>query len=71
MSTAEPGDPITLTTTATPGSVVLLSVFDKSLSLLAEACKSLENDNVKIKIRISECKCITDQLKLKFASVVH
>ncbi len=44
---AEPGDPISLTATATPGSIVLLSVYDKSLSLLAEACKSLEKDNVR------------------------
>lgn len=48
QSSAEPGDPISLTATATPGSVVLLSVYDKSLSLLAEACKSMENDNVSI-----------------------
>ena len=47
QSSAEPGDPISLTATASPGSIVLLSVYDKSLSLLAEACKSLENDNVR------------------------
>ena len=29
-----------------PRSVVLLSVIDKSLTLLADACKSLESDNV-------------------------
>ncbi len=29
-----------------PDAVVLLSVVDKSLSLLADACKSLEKDNV-------------------------
>ena len=48
QSHAEPGEPISLTATATPGSIVLLSVYDKSLSLLAEACKSLEKDNVRI-----------------------
>lgn len=42
----EPGDAVSITTTTTPNSVVLLSVVDKSLTLLAEACKSLEKENV-------------------------
>ena len=42
----EPGDPVSMTTSTTPNSVVLLSVVDKSLTLLAEACKSLEKENV-------------------------
>lgn len=46
QSFAEPGDPVAITTTASPNSVVLLSVVDKSLSLLADACKSLDKDNV-------------------------
>ena len=46
QSQASPGDPITLTASASPNSVVLLSVFDRSLTLLAEACRSLESSNV-------------------------
>lgn len=42
----EPGDAVTVKTVTEPDAVVLLSVVDKSLSLLAEACKSLEKDNV-------------------------
>ena len=42
----KPGDPVSMTTSTTPNSVVLLSVVDKSLTLLAEACKSLEKENV-------------------------
>jgi len=42
----EPGDPVSITTVTEAGSVVLVSVVDKSLTLLAEACKSLEKDNV-------------------------
>ncbi|XP_064400639.1 C3 and PZP-like alpha-2-macroglobulin domain-containing protein 8 [Halichondria panicea] len=42
----EPGTPVSVRTVTEPGSVVLVSVVDKSLSLLAEACKSLEKDNV-------------------------
>ena len=45
----EPGDPISITTTASPDSVILLSVIDKSLTLLAKSCKSLEKDNVIIR----------------------
>ena len=41
-----PGDSISVATVTSPGSVVLLSVIDKSLTLLADACKSLESDNV-------------------------
>ncbi len=43
----EPGTPVSVRTVTEPGSVVLVSVVDKSLSLLAEACKSLEKDNVR------------------------
>ena len=42
----QPGDPVSITTVTEPNSVVLVSVVDKSLTLLAEACKSLEKDNV-------------------------
>ena len=45
-SSASPGDPISIETVTSPRSVVLLSVIDKSLTLLADACKSLESDNV-------------------------
>ena len=43
---ASPGDDISITTDADPGSVVVLGVIDKSLTLLADACKSVDNDNV-------------------------
>ena len=46
QSSASPGDSISVATVTSPGSVVLLSVIDKSLTLLADACKSLESDNV-------------------------
>ena len=46
QSSASPGDSINVATVASPGSVVLLSVIDKSLTLLADACKSLESGNV-------------------------
>ena len=47
QSSASPGDSINVTTVTSPGSVVLLSVIDKSLTLLADACKSLESGNVR------------------------
>ena len=46
QSSASPGDSISVATVTSPGSVVLLSVIDKSLTLLADACKSLESGNV-------------------------
>ena len=46
QSSASPGDSINVATVTSPGSVVLLSVIDKSLTLLADACKSLESSNV-------------------------
>ena len=46
QSSASPGDSINVATVTSPGSVVLLSVIDKSLTLLADACKSLESGNV-------------------------
>ena len=45
-SSASPGESISIETVTSPHSVVVLSVFDKSLTLLADACKSLESDNV-------------------------
>ena len=42
----EIGDLVSITTTASPDSVVLLSVMDRSLTLLADECKSLEKANV-------------------------
>ena len=47
QSSASPGDSINVATVTSPGSVVLLSVIDKSLTLLADACKSLESGNVR------------------------
>ena len=47
QSSASPGDSISVETVTSPGSVVLLSVIDKSLTLLADACKSLESGNVR------------------------
>ena len=46
QSRASPADPISISTATSPNSVVLLSVIDKSLTLLADACRSLEQDNV-------------------------
>ena len=43
---AEPGDQVSVVTTASPNSVVVLGVIDKSLSLLADACKSVDTNNV-------------------------
>ena len=51
QSSASPGDSISVATVTSPGSVVLLSVIDKSLTLLADACKSLESDNVSCIVR--------------------
>ena len=45
---AEPGDEISFVTTASPNSVVVLGVIDKSLTLLADACRSLESNNVSL-----------------------
>ena len=47
QSSASPGDSISVKTVTSPGSVVLLSVIDKSLTLLADACRSLESGNVR------------------------
>ena len=52
QSNASPGDSINVATVTSPGSVVLLSVIDKSLTLLADACKSLESDNVSYQKRV-------------------
>ena len=52
QSNASPGDSISVATVTSPGSVVLLSVIDKSLTLLADACKSLESDNVSYQKRV-------------------
>ena len=46
MGEAAPGDEVSIVTTADPGSVVVLGVIDKSLTLLADACKSVDTDNV-------------------------
>jgi len=46
QSSASPGDPISIETVTSPRSVVVLSIIDKSLTLLADACKSLESGNV-------------------------
>ena len=43
---ASPGDQVSITTQASPGSVVVLGVIDKSLTLLADACKSVDTNNV-------------------------
>ena len=43
---AKPGDDVSIISKAAPNSIVLLSVVDKSLTLLADACKSLDKDNV-------------------------
>lgn len=46
MNEAAPGDDISIVTNSEPDSVVLLSVIDKSLTLLADACKSVDKGNV-------------------------
>lgn len=43
---AVPGDQVSVVTTASPNSVVVLGVIDKSLTLLADACKSVDTSNV-------------------------
>jgi CD109 antigen len=43
---ASPGDKVSITTRASPDSVVVLGVIDTSLTLLAEACKSVDTNNV-------------------------
>ena len=43
---ASPKDDVTITTRASPDSVVVLGVIDKSLTLLADACKSVDQGNV-------------------------
>ena len=54
QSSASPGDSISVETVTSPGSVVLLSVIDKSLTLLADACKSLESGNVRMSMKGQE-----------------
>ena len=49
MKTAvKPGDDVSITTTASPDSVVVLGVIDRSLTLLADACKSVDTNNVSL-----------------------
>lgn len=43
---AQPGDDISITTKADANTPVLVGVIDTSLTLLADACKSLESSNV-------------------------
>jgi len=43
---AQPGDDISITTMADADTPVLVGVIDTSLTLLADACKSLESNNV-------------------------
>lgn len=43
---ASPGDSVSILTRADPNSIVVLGVIDKSLSLLADACKSVDTNNV-------------------------
>ena len=45
---AAPGDQVSVVATASPNSVVVLGVIDKSLTLLADACKSVDKNNVSI-----------------------
>ena len=51
---AAPGDDVSVVCTASPNSVVVLGVIDKSLTLLADACKSVETSNVSV-LRILHC----------------
>jgi len=43
---AQPGDNISITAKADADTPVLVGVIDTSLTLLADACKSLESSNV-------------------------
>lgn len=45
---ASPGDKVSILTKAEPNSVVVLRAIDKSLTLLAEACKSVDSNNVSV-----------------------
>ena len=47
-SSAEPGDDVSIVTESNPDSLVLLSVSDSSLHLLAEACKSMSKNSVSL-----------------------
>lgn len=47
---ASPGDEVAITTQSSSDSLVLLSVIDSSLHLLADACKSATSDNVSDKL---------------------
>ena len=42
-----PGEDISITTETSSDSMVVLGVIDKSLTLLAKACKSVEKSNVR------------------------
>ena len=41
-----PGDPVSLRASTEAASLVLVSVYDKSLELIAKACTSVEASNV-------------------------
>ena len=47
LSLTNPGENISITTETSPDSLVVLGVIDKSLTLLAKACKSVEKSNVR------------------------
>ena len=44
---AVPGDSVDIATQSSPNAAVLLSVFDSSLSILADSCDSATADNVR------------------------
>ena len=52
---ASPGDKVSITTRASPDSVVVLGVIDTSLTLLAEACKSVDTNNVSVTVAGTAC----------------
>ena len=72
QSSASPGDSINVATVTSPGSVVLLSVIDKSLTLLADACKSLESDNVSYQLGdTGEYSYFCATIKIVFPSHIY
>ena len=56
---ASPGDEVSIVTSASPDSVVVLGVIDKSLTLLADECKSVDTNNVSKHINL--CNLVTQQ----------